>query len=85
MKELVHLTEIEQKIFDKVKQEYSNRGITMIDEDMVRKFIKLANTEGDGKKRVSSMGNPKARLVPIEDIFLKGLKAEDLEKYPVER
>jgi len=79
------LTEIEQKIFDRVKEEYIGKGITPVDGPYLKRVIKLANVDGDGYKRVTRMDRPdRTYLVPIEDIILYGIKAEELDKYPVE-
>lgn len=80
---MVELTEIEQKIFDKVMAEYHRRNIVP-DEEYLKKIIKLGNINGDGYKRVSRIGEDKTYLVPIETIILHGLKATELDKYPVE-
>lgn len=80
---MIELTEIEQKIFDKIIAEYHKRNIVPI-EEYLKKIIKLGNTNGDGCKRVSRIGEDKTYLVPIEDIILHGLKATELDKYPVE-
>jgi len=79
------LTEIEQKIFDRVMAEYNKRGITPDDEMYLKAIIRLGNVHGDGYKRVTRMDRPdRTYLVPIEDIILYGIKAEELDKYPVE-
>ena len=76
------LTKIQQKIFDKVKKEWEKKiGKGNVDEEVLKKIIKLADTEGDGKKRVSVLGLNKTYLVPIEDIILDGIKAFELDKY----
>ena len=80
----IELTEIEQKIFDKIEKSYVNRGYAVFNEEMVKKIIKMANTDGDGKKRVVRMRDNKTFLVPIEDVFLNGLKESELDRYPVE-
>ena len=77
------LTEIQQKIFDKVKSDWEKRvGIGKVDDDSLCDIIMMADTEGDGKKRVSVLGMKGIYLVPIENIILDGLKAVDIEKYP---
>ena len=80
---MVELTEVEQKIFDKVIAEYHKREL-IPDEEYLKKIIKLGNTDGDGYKRVSKIGGDKTYLVPIETIILCGLRAEDLDKYSTE-
>lgn len=80
---MVELTEVEQKIFDKVIAEY-HKCDQIPDEEYLKKIIKLANTNGDGYKRVIRMGEDKTYLVPIEEIILNGLKATELDKYLVE-
>lgn len=79
---MVELTEVEQKIFDKVIAEYNKKGITA-NEEYLKKIIKLGNVDGDGYKRVSRMGEDKTYLVPIEEIILHGLKETELDKYMV--
>ena len=76
----VELTDVEQKIFDKIKAD-----TTFFDEEDIKKVIKVANVHGDCFKRVTSMSNPDVTyLVPIADIFLCGLKETDLgTKYTV--
>ena len=83
MMEQEELTEVEQKIFDKIKDEYWKRGITMVNIENIKGIIKRGNTHGDGLKRVSKKGGP-TYLVPLEDIILDGSHVEDLDKYPVE-
>ena len=80
---MTELTEVEQKIFDKIIAEYHKRG-KIPDEEYLKKIIKLVNTDGDGYKRVSRIGEDKTHLVPIEEIILNGLKATELDKYLVE-
>ena len=80
----MELTEIEQKIFDNVKEKYAEKGITMINEDFIKKTIKMANTNGDGKKRVCRIGGTKPFLVPIEDFFMLTVKEQELDRYPLE-
>lgn len=77
---MVELTEVEQKIFDIVVAKHDGP----VDEIRLKKYIKLANVHGDGYKRVSRMGEDKVFLVPIEDFFLYGIKAWELDKYPLE-
>jgi hypothetical protein len=48
------------------------------------KVIRLGNTNGDGYKRICRIGETKMHLVPIEDIILYGVKAQELDKYPFE-
>ncbi len=81
----IELTKLEQEIFDKVKEGYAETNKTMLNENAFKKMIKMANTEGDGLKRVSRMGKEEVYLVPIEDMILHGLKEEELDKYPVEK
>jgi hypothetical protein len=81
---LEKLTDVEKRIFDKVVDEYKKRGL-IADEDYLIRIIKLGNTEGDGFKRISRIGEDKTFLVPIEDIILYGVKAEELDKYEVEK
>ena len=76
------LSEIQQQIFDKVKENWVQRvGKGAVDEVVLASIIKLADTEGDGKKRVTVEGKG-TYLVPIEDIILVGIKAQEIEKYP---
>lgn len=83
-KYMVELTDVEQKIFDKVQATYKERGVTKMPWDFYKKIIKMANTNGDGFKRVSRIGEDKTYLVPIETIILCGLREQDLDKYPTE-
>lgn len=80
---MTELTDVEQKIFDKIIAEYHKRG-KIPNEEYLKKIIRLGNTDGDGFKRVIRMGEDKTYLVPIETIILHGLRAQDLDKYPVE-
>lgn len=80
---MVDLTDVEQKIFDKVKEAYKERGVTTLPWDLYKKIIKMANTNGDGYKRVSRIGEDKTHLVPIETIILCGLREQDIDKYPI--
>ena len=78
------LTETEQKIFDKIVEEYKRRGTkrsTFWTDEQIKRVIQLANTNGDGKKRIVDH-NGITHLVPIEDIFLFGVKEQELDKYP---
>lgn len=78
------LTKIQQRIFDKVKQNWEKRvGKGVIDETLLTNIIIIADTQGDGKKRVTVEGKG-TYLVPIEDILLIGIKGWDIEKYPKE-
>jgi hypothetical protein len=80
------LTEIQQKIFDKVLEEWEKRvGLGNVDKETLADIIKFADTDGDGKKRIGLFGETHLRLVPIEDIILNGVKGTDLEKYPFEK
>lgn len=76
----MNLTESEQKIFDRIKEESIRRG-TAINETFVRNVIRLANVDGDGKKRVVKMETGETFLVPIDDIILNGLRGQDLDRY----
>ena len=72
---------IREQIFRKIKKEWEKRiGKGNVDEIRLRQIIGLADTDGDGKKRV--VVNGKTYLVPIEDIILKGLKGNEIENYP---
>ena len=68
------LTDVEKRIFDTVTAKH----VGPVDEPFLKKIIRLANTDGDGFKRVSLMGKSATYLVPIEDFILYGLKASDL-------
>jgi hypothetical protein len=76
------MTEIQDKIFRKVKEEWEKRvGKGNVDEKSLKKIIEIADTNGDGKKRIIIEG--KTYLVPIEDIILKGISGREVkEKYP---
>lgn len=80
---MVELTDVEQKIFDKVVAEYRKRKITH-NEGFLKMIIKMGNVHGDGYKRVIRSGEDKTYLVPIEDIILHGVKATELDKYLIE-
>lgn len=73
---------IEKRIFEKCRRAYEERGL-IIDEDWLRNVISLANTDGDGMKRVVFQGA--TYLVPIEDIILDGLRGCDVPKYQREK
>lgn len=79
------MSDARDKIFRKVKEEWEKRvGIGNVDEKSLKKIIEFADTNGDGKKRIIIDG--KTYLVPIEDIFLNGLKGNEVEgKYPLEK
>ena len=81
MMQELELTEIEQKIFDKIKKHYDEEGKTF-DKFFLKKVIKMANTNGDGKKRIYRIGSTKPFLVPIEDFFMQTIKEQELDKYP---
>jgi len=78
------IEKVKNKIFKKVKKEWEKRvGKGKVDEDMLKTLIEISFTNDDGKKRIVVGG--KTYLVPIEDIFLKGLKGNEVkEKYPEE-
>jgi hypothetical protein len=80
---MAELTDVEKKIFDAVSAEYSRRG-KLVDDSLLIKVIRLGNTNGDGYKRICRIGETKMHLVPIEDIILYGVKAQELDKYPFE-
>lgn len=75
------LTEVQRKIYGKVKDNWEKRvGKGNVDEDALRRIIIMADTDGDGKKRV--VVEDKMYLVPIEDIILIGVKAGEIpDKY----
>ena len=75
------LTDVEKKIFDSVVQKHNGP----VDEAYLKRIIRLANTNGDGYKRICRIGETKTHLVPIEDIILYGVKAWELDKYPFEQ
>ena len=78
----IELSEVQQKIFYDVKAEWERRvGKGRIDEGRLKRTILMADTNGDGKKRVVVSG--KTHLVPISDIILHGLQAVEIDKYPV--
>ena len=79
---IIELTEIEQKIFDKIKKHYDEQGKSF-NKTFLEKVIKMANTNGDGKKRIYRIGGKKPFLVPIEDFFMQTIKEQELDKYPV--
>ena len=79
----IELTEIEQEIFNKVKKHYDGQG-KPFNKTSLEEAIKLANTNGDGKKRVYRIGGAKPFLVPIEDFFMLTIKEQELDKYPLE-
>lgn len=81
----MELTEKQHEIFKKVKTAWEGRvGVGNADNEALKRIIILADTNNDGFKRVSRIGSDKVHLVPIEDIFIQGLKSSDLDKYPTE-
>lgn len=81
----MELTERQQEIFENVKANWGKRvGTGNVDEDLLKEIIILADTEGDGLKRIQKVGSKKTYLVPIEDILLIGVRTKDLDKYPTE-
>ena len=82
MMQELELTEIEQEIFDKIKKHYDGQG-KPFNKTFLEKAIKIANTNGDGKKRVYRIGGTKPFLVPIEDFFTETIKEQELDKYPL--
>ena len=79
----IELTEIEQELFNKVKKHYDGQGKSF-KKAVLEEAIKMANTNGDGKKRVYRIGGAKPFLVPIEDFFMLTIKEQELDKYPLE-
>jgi len=79
----IELTEIEREIFNKVKKHYDKQGESF-KKTSLEKAIKMANTNGDGKKRVYRIGGAKPFLVPIEDFFMLTIKEQELDRYPLE-
>lgn len=84
---MAELTEIEKSIIKKIEEEYRNKGIVFTEEQyyFIKNMVQLANTQGDGYKRIQRMGEETVFLVPIEDIILHGVKAEELDKYRKEK
>lgn len=78
----IKLTKIEQDIFNKVKKYYDGQGKSF-NKTFLEKVIKMANTDGDGKKRVYRIEGTKPFLVPIEDFFMQTIKEQELDKYPM--
>ena len=71
-----------ERIFKKIKKEWEKRvGKGNIDEPSLRRIIIMADTDNNGKKKVTIDGI--TYLVPIEDIILDGIKGTDIEKYPL--
>ena len=78
-----HQFEIYKKVWkvwkQRHKEEYKSEYVKAQNSVLLNKIISLADTHGDGFKRVSLMDNPdKVYLVPIEDFILHGLRGEDL-------
>ena len=82
MDESIELTEIEQEIFNKIKKHCDKQGKSF-NKTFLERAIKMANTNGDGKKRVYRIGGTNPFLVPIEDFFMQTIKEQELDKYPV--
>lgn len=74
--------EIEERIVELIHAGWKKLGMP-VDKKKIRKMVRLFNTNGDGMKRVVVSGI--TYIVPIEDIFLKGLKTREIHKYPTER
>lgn len=85
MKEKVirmELTEIQKRIFDRVKENWELRlGKGNVDKEKLAEIIRMADTDGDGMKRVEVIGKG-TYLVPIEDIILVGVSVDEIDKYP---
>lgn len=68
------LSVVEKKIFDKVMDVRPDSNPAVL-----KKYIRLGNTKGDGYKRVALLSNPAVvYLVPIEDFFLRTISGSDL-------
>ena len=68
------LSDVEKKIFDKVMKERPDSNSVVL-----KKYIRLGNTKGDGYKRVALLNNPDVvYLVPMEDFFLRTISGTDL-------
>lgn len=75
------MTFIQMKIFNKILKVWEKRvGKGNVDEIGLIQIIKIADTNGDGKKRI--IINGETHLVPIEDIILDGIRGTDVPKYP---
>ena len=71
---MAELTNIEQKIFDKVMKARPNAN-----PELLKKIIKLGNKHGDGYKRMSLIDKPDiVYLIPMEDFFLRTINGSDL-------
>lgn len=80
--DFIELSDVQQEIFNEVKTEWEKRtGKGNVDEGSLKRIIIMADTDGDGKKRVVVSG--KTHLVPISDIILDGLRASEIDKYPI--
>ncbi len=77
------LSKHQQEIFNKIKDNWEKRiGKGKVEERRLKRLIIMADTQFDGKKRVTVKGT--TYLVPIEDIVLYGLAASEIDKYPTE-
>jgi hypothetical protein len=79
------IEKVKEKIFNKVKKRWEERvGKGNVDENILKTLVEISVTDDDGKKRVVVDG--KTYLVPIEEIFLNGLKGYEItKKYPLEK
>lgn len=74
---------VEDRIFNKIKREWEKIvGKGNVDTSILRKIIRISNTDDDGKKRITLMSTGKTYLIPIEAIILEGIRGCDLNKYP---
>lgn len=74
------MKEHHKKILDKIVKRWKKMTNKPIDKKSLLAIIEMADTDGDGKKRV--IVNGETYLVPIEDIILDGIKAKEIGKYP---
>lgn len=74
----------QKKMFDRVFEAWEKKvGKGNVDNERLKLIIQLADTNGDGKKRIAVCG--KVFLVPIDEIILNGITGLQATGYPEEK